>query len=318
MRIQDIAKKAGVSTATISRVFSNHPNIRPEVREQVLSVARKYGFRPRLSSRKRNVVIVIPSKLVYPIQSYTEMVTAELARELSQRDYRIEFLPQDNLDRLNGIQFCGALFVGVEDALISNWDEHFDAPLVLIDRVPDAPCRGVFSIHSDEAQGMELAINYLAKTGHKRIGCLISSMGLGNSTLREQGIIKALQNNKLPVDLTLICQVGPESTLEAVGKMLRNGVDAFFCPGGNGGIIVAYALSLYGKQIPDDVSVIASERVMVSRYCVPAQTVITQDYGTLVKSSVDVIDAYLEGREFPVATTLPYSLIIRDSVTIRA
>ena len=317
MRIQDIAKEAGVSTATISRVFSNHPNIRPELREHVLSIARKHGFRPRLSSRKRNVVIVTPSKLRYPVQSYAELVTSELARELALRDYRIEFLPHDNLERLNGIQFCGALFIGVEDGLAGHWDEHFDSPLILIDRVLKTPCRNVFCVNSDEGQGMELAIGHLAETGHRRVGCLINSQGLGNSALREQAIFKALEMYSLPTDHNLVCHAGNDNFLEAVGKMLRNGVDSLFCPGGNGGIVASYALSLYGRDIPGDISLIASERAMVSRYCVPAQTTITQDYENLVRTVVDAVDARQDGRDFPSVTTLPYSLIIRDSVANR-
>ena len=60
MKIQEIAREAGVSPATVSRVFANHPNIREEVREQVFAVARKYGYHPRLSSKQQNVVIVSP------------------------------------------------------------------------------------------------------------------------------------------------------------------------------------------------------------------------------------------------------------------
>ena len=49
MKIQEIARLAGVSTATVSRVFSLHPNIRDEVRAQVFAVARSCGYHPRLS-----------------------------------------------------------------------------------------------------------------------------------------------------------------------------------------------------------------------------------------------------------------------------
>ena len=85
MKIQEIAKKAKVSTATVSRVFSNHPNIREELRERVLSVARETGYHPRLSQKQQNVVIISPFREIYPIRSYVEMVTSELALTLSAR-----------------------------------------------------------------------------------------------------------------------------------------------------------------------------------------------------------------------------------------
>ncbi len=113
MRIQDIAALAGVSTATVSRVFSNHPNIRRDVRDHVLAVAKEHGYHPRLSVRRRNVVVITPSRVLVPAENYSGMVLTELARELAERDFRIEILPVDNIDRLDSIQFCGVVTVGI-------------------------------------------------------------------------------------------------------------------------------------------------------------------------------------------------------------
>ena len=60
MKLQDVAKLAGVSSATVSRVFSHHPNIRDEVRQQVLDIAKKHGYHPKVSLKQRNVVIILP------------------------------------------------------------------------------------------------------------------------------------------------------------------------------------------------------------------------------------------------------------------
>ena len=70
-------------------------------------------------------MIVAPYKLVYTVQAYVEMVMTELTRELSLRGYRIEILPHDNLERLESIQFCGAVSIGVETPLLERWDERF-------------------------------------------------------------------------------------------------------------------------------------------------------------------------------------------------
>ena len=109
MKLQEIARKAGVSTATVSRVFSHHPNVRDDVRSHVFAVAGKYGYHPRLSTKMRNIAVIIPYKSVYPVQSYVEMVLTELTHELPARGYRIEILPQENLEQLPRIQFCGAI-----------------------------------------------------------------------------------------------------------------------------------------------------------------------------------------------------------------
>lgn len=310
--IQEIAAKAGVSTATVSRVFGNHPNIREEIKDKVLSVARKYNYRPRLSLRRRNVVLITPSKTLHPVQNYVEMVVTVLSRELAERNFRIEILPGDNLGSLNNIQFCAAVLIGSDEIPLKDWNKNFDAPLIVVDREVKTRHEGVFSVRSDEAQGMKLAIDHLRSAGHRKIGCLIGKTGIGNPQQRLEYL------KQLTGDATLAKLVGPDDYMEEVGKLLRGGVEAIFCPGGNGGIITAYALFLYNKRVPDDIALVASERSMVSRYCIPPQTAISQNYEALAAAVVDVIDARLDGKQAAAQTVLPYHLIERDSVRPRS
>ena len=315
MRIQEIAKRAGVSTATVSRVFSHHPNIRDSVREHVFAVARECGYHPRLSTKQKNVVVITPYKLVYPVQAYVEMVMTELIRELSLRGCRIEILPHDNLERLDSIQFCGAVSIGFESPLFESWDERFAVPLILIDRKPSGRSSGVYCVHSDERQAMELGIGYLAERGFRRIGSLIHGVeGSGNVEIRREGIRLALEKRGLPAGEELIRIARPEDYIEEIGKLLRNGIDSLFCCGGeNAGGIAAYALSLYGKRIPDDLSLVSSERSQISRYCVPPHTTISQDYSAVAAAVAAALDAGIRGEKIPAETILPYKLILRES-----
>ena len=111
MKLQEIAKLAKVSPATVSRVFSHHPNVRSQVRESVFAIAKAKGYHPRLSTNQRNVVLVLPGDQIYPIRNCLEMAMMALTRELPKRKFRIEVLPQDNLDRLDSIQFCRAVAI---------------------------------------------------------------------------------------------------------------------------------------------------------------------------------------------------------------
>lgn len=315
MTIQEIAEKAGVSTATVSRVFSHHPNIRPEVRKHVFAIAKSCGYHPRLSTKQRNVVVIAPYKLVYPVQSYVEMVMTELTLELSIRGYRIEILPHDNLSRLDSIQFCGAVSIGFDAERIDPaWEEHFAKPLIVIDRGVRPGMRGIFSIRSDEFQAMDAAVGHLASRGCRRIGCLIhGEPGEGNAEMRRKGVESALKKRNLPARGTLLRIAFQDNYVEEIGKLLKNGIDALFCPGGNAGIIAAYALSLYGRRIPEDIALLTSERTQISRYCIPPQTTISQDYIALAAAAVDALDAALEERSFPAETVIPYKLVLRDS-----
>lgn len=315
MKIQEIAREAGVSPATVSRVFANHPNIREEVREQVFAVARKYGYHPRLSSKQQNVVIVSPYHEIYPIRSYVEMVISELALALSARGYRIEMLPQDNLGQLERIRFCGAVSIGIDAEEFGNWEERFAAPLIVVDRDAPAGPGEIYSVRSDENQAMALGVGCLAEHGCRRVGVIIyGKSGIGNAELRREAALSALRRCGLPVSGWLVRFALTESYVEEVGRLLKYGIDGLFCPGGDAGILAAYALSLYNRRIPDDISLVASERTMYSRYAIPPQTTITQDYAAQAAAVADALDSRLRGNPFPQRTVIPYRLIERDSV----
>ncbi len=315
MRIQEIAKLAGVSASTVSRVFSHHPNISAEIRERVFSISREYKYHPRLSAKQRNVVIITPYRSAYPVQCCVEMILMALTVELPRRGFRLEILPHDNLERLDSIQFCAAAAIGAEPGDFGYWAGRFCAPLVIIDRDVKEISPEVYVVRSDEAQGMELAVSHLYECGCRKIGCIIhGAPGTGNAGVRHDAVCSFLRDRGLPADDSLVCFGRDEEYLELVGNLLRRKVDALFCPGGIGGILAAHALSLFGRHIPEDISIVASEQTFFSRYGTPPQTTITPDYGAMASAVADVIETRAGGGRMPSRTVLPYLLIRRQSV----
>lgn len=320
VKIEEVARIAGVSMATVSRVFNHHPNIRPELRQRVLSVAREHGYIPRLSLKQKNVVVITPYHPVWPAHSCVDMILMALTQEMPRRGFRLEILPADNRDRLDDIQFCAVVAIGAEPTEFAGWSDRFPVPLVILDRDGDAAPPHVCHICSDETQGMELAIKHLHERGCRKIGCIIhGEPGTGNADRRHAGIVRALKSRKLPGDesLILFSGAGSEKYVELIGKLLKRGVDALFCPGGNAGLIALYAFSLYNRRAPDDISVIASEQSSFSAYTVPPLTTITPDYQAMAAATADVIEAHLLGRTPTGHTVLPYGLIKRESVSLR-
>lgn len=315
MTIQEIAKLAGVSPSTVSRVFSHHPNISEETRNRVFAVSKKNSYHPRLSSKQRNVIILTPYQSVYPVQCCVEMILMALTRELPQRGFRLEILPQDNFERLDEIQFCAVAAIGVEPEEFKNWSDQFSVPLIIIDRAAKINSPDVYLVRSDEAQGMKLAIDHLFNRGCRKIGCIIHGQpGTGNADIRYEAICQVLKERGLPADETMIHFAEDDKYLETIGKLLRYKIDALFCPGGSGGIIAAYSLSLFGRAIPEEVSLIASEQTFFSRYGTPPQTTITPDYQAMAAAVGDAIECRIRGENYPLRTVLPYLLIKRESV----
>ena len=315
MKIQEIAKLTGVSPSTVSRVFSHHPNIREDVRERVFAVAKQYSYHPRLSTKQRNVVIITPYESIYPVQCCVEMLLMALTHELPRHGFRLEILPQDNLGRLDSIQFCAAVAIGAEPREFKDWEKRFSVPLVIVDRNAEKDYPGVWLVRSDEEQAMELAVAHLQERGCKKIGCIVhGAPRTGNADIRYQAVRKSMQNHGFPADETMVYYSSDEQYVEIIGKLLRRGIDGLFCPGGSGGIIAAYALSLFSRRVPEDVSLIASEQTFFSRYGVPPQTTISPDYKALAASAADLIEAWIGNAKFPRRTVLPYILNQRESV----
>ncbi len=313
MTIHDIARLAGVSAATVSRVFSHHPGIRDDIRAHVFSIARKHGYHPRIASKQKNIVIMTPCDSVLPVQ----MNLMALMQILPARGFRIEFLPISNMERLDSIQFCAAIAIGVEESDFPKWSERFSVPLIIVDRKLKRSCENVYSVRSDEEAGVELAIDYLYSRKCRKIGSIVrGAPGCGNSELRYNAICRALQKRNLPADDFMVYYSGDrtEKYVELIGKLLKRGIDGLFCPGRNAGIISLYALSLYGKRIPDDISFIATEQTFVSQYIVPPQTTITQDYLKIAEATADLIEDWLNNNVKSNRVVIPYKLIVRESV----
>jgi LacI family transcriptional regulator len=317
MKIQEIAKLAGVSTATVSRVFSHHPNIKKELREHVYAIAAQYGYTPRFSRKQKNALIIAPRKQPYPVQAYVEMVTTELIEVLSLHEYRIEIIPGDNWERLSSIPFCGVISIGVEPP--ENWDERFASPFILIDQSLQKSPASVIQVRSDESQGMLLAIKHLHDCRCRRIGVIINgTKNTGNVNLRREAVLSALQKYYSNVDLRQVKVLSQELFVEEIGKLLQLGIDGLFCCGGsNAGGAAAYALSLFNKKIPDDIQLVSSERSQISCFCIPPQTTITQNYTALAESAVMALEHAVTGDKQASEVILPYELIIRDSTCLQ-
>ncbi len=315
MKIQEIARLANVSTATVSRVFSHHPNVRQDVRDAVLSVARKYNYRPRLSAKQKNVVLITPYKQIYPAPEFVEMVTSELILKLSPAGFRIEILPYDDLEHLSEISFCGAVGIGIDPP--EDWDEWYGVPLVIIDKIPAGKDRksGVSFVHCNEEQGMFLAVEHLAQRGCRRIGALIHGVcNQGNVEIRRQGVLNSLKQLGLPESEKLVRVALSETFFEEMGKLLKQNIDGVFCCGGsNIGGAAAYCLNLFNRRIPEDIKLVSSERHRISGYCIPAQTTISPDYDGLAAAVVEQLRLLLENPGNAAEISLPYNLIVRES-----
>ena len=315
MNIQEIAKLAGVSPSTVSRVFNHSPKISREVCRRVLEVAEKHHYYPRLTDKQRNVLLLIPQESGYPAHYCVERLVIALSGELHNYNFHVEILPWSDKSTLLNKQFFAAAAIGMEPEIFADWNDDFNQALVILDRKIPANTQGVFQVSSDEFTAMADAVNHFKTNNLKKIGCLIyNAPDSSNAKLRFQAAFTALKNAGYPTDGELFSYVSEDNFIEKVDSMLKQNADALLCPGSSGGLLTAYALNLLGKKIPQDISIISTEVAFFSPYATPPHTTLSPDYQEMAKKVVEIFKASLTGNITKKVIEIPYRLIERNSV----
>ncbi|MEL7834814.1 LacI family DNA-binding transcriptional regulator [Fodinibius sp. Rm-B-1B1-1] len=276
--IYDIAKKAGVSIATVSRVVNNSDGIADKTREKVLKVADELGYYPQayaqgLARKKKNIIMVV----VPVLSNYFFMeVLAGIQDEISNYDYDLNiFNVQSNGD--------DNMFSQVENIIKRQWadgylfisthmhDEelkklqNYDMPITLIDESHP----GMDSVSVDNDKGIEKAMHYFLDQGMTRIAMISGMKTSKPGKQRIEGYKNALNEAGVAIDEELI--VTGESTYrdgfseqngyEAMKKLLDlpNPPQACFCTSDIQAVGAMKAMEEKGRQIPiigyDDITI---------------------------------------------------------------
>lgn len=276
--IQDVAKTAGVSVSTVSRVLNGKVDVSSETQDRVRSVIDEMGYTTNLAARsmrslKKNLVGLIMPDIAYPF-------AVEVMRGVNQAiaDSEFDLLvyttgdirksgrashEQKYVSLLNNSITDGTIIVAPVTGEFST-----DAPIVSIDPLMSNP--NYPSVHATNYQGAMDAMNYLLGLGHKRIGFICGRAELESSTRRLKGYRDALEQVELPVEENLIAsgdyttERGVKCTQELLS--LDNPPTAIFASNDQTAMGVYQVAQKVGLRIPDDLSVVGFDNIMESKY----------------------------------------------------
>ena len=276
--IQDVAKTAGVSVSTVSRVLNGKVDVSSETQDRVRSVIDEMGYTTNLAARsmrslKKNLVGLIMPDIAYPF-------AVEVMRGVNQAiaDSESDLLvyttgdvrksgrashEQKYVSLLNNSITDGTIIVAPVTGEFST-----DAPIVSIDPLMSNP--NYPSVHATNYQGAMDAMNYLLSLGHKRIGFICGRAELESSTRRLKGYRDALEQAELPVEENLITsgdyttERGVKCTQELLS--LDNPPTAIFASNDQTAMGVYQVAQKVGLRIPDDLSVVGFDNIMESKY----------------------------------------------------
>jgi LacI family transcriptional regulator len=329
LTIRQIAKLAGVSRSTVSRVINDHPNVSPETREQVLQVVAETGFHPdpvarSLSSRRADIIgLVIP----LAIQSlFEDPFFPRLMQGISQgcnsHGYTLAlFLLHSREEeakiyaRISRRQLLDGVIVTstpAGDPLIPQLAAN-RIPFVMHGRHEDSR---VSFIDVDNATGAYTAVTHLIRLGRRRIGCITGPSVSLAAEDRKKGYLKALLERRVPIDEGLIVRgdFTETSSYEAMQRLLRQAPDAVFVASDSMALGVLRALREAGKRVPDDVAVVGFDDLPQATTADPPLTTVRQPIQRAGALAVEMLIDILEnGADPPRRIILPTELVIRDS-----
>lgn len=327
--IKDIAKAAGVSTATVSMVFNNKDkSISQTTRDRVLKIGKDLNYIP--NSMARSLVTRQTKTLGLVLPDIANPFFPEIARGAEDRAWESGYSiiicnTDDDVDQENN--YLHVLSEKMVDGIILTHSanrnkeksglERCRIPIILIDRDYDSPnIMGKVLVDNTEASCK--AVNYLIKKGYTKIAYIAGPLNTRTARDRLDGYKKALVENNLRYEENLV-MVGEYKTQwgsEAALSLLESEQDfqAIFC--GNDLIAIGAMKKLKEKNItiPDDIAVMGFDDIYISSLVDPELTTIKQPNYKMGFEAVRIMIDYLEGKEIEEKNIiLSTELIIRKS-----
>jgi LacI family transcriptional regulator len=319
-----VAREAGVSAATVSRIINGTVKVSDELRTAVEAAIAKFDFRPNAAARglalgRSRTIGVVTQAIDSPF--YGEGLHG-IEQWLQPREYAPLFMSgnwqQDDETRameelisrgVDGIiVFAGRL----GDAALKAYARK--VPIVVTGRQLRAS--GLFSLHVDDRNGAMLAMGHLLTLGHRRIAFIAGAESHPDANERLAGYKSALAAAGIGFDPALVA-VGDfeeEGGVQAGFRLLDSGVrfTALFCVNDQSAYGACLALYRRGLRVPEDVSVVGFDDLPASMYRLPPLTCVRQSIRQLGECSADAMLQLIEGHE-PQITLPPVELVVRES-----
>ncbi|MBO6573857.1 MAG: LacI family DNA-binding transcriptional regulator [Rhodothermales bacterium] len=327
--LTEVARRAGVSVATVSRFFNDPSVVRERTRARIQAAVDELDYRPSRVARRLRVESGQSKILGIVIPDIQNPFFADVVRGVEDVAYANGFaliLNNSNedpdrqrvcLETMHTEQVDGVILPSVVEG-----DPALDrlqksrVPIVCIDRRLTG--RYLDAVLTDNVRGAREAVQLLIEGGHTRIGYIGGLPHLSTSVERRTGYRLALSQAGIPMDPELVLEA--ESTQEDGSVLLHDLVNlerpptAVFIGTSMLSLGVMLSIRALGLRVPDDMAVVAFDEVPWSRVIDPPLTVVRQPAQEMGKQAAEALlariaDPKLEPREF----VLPSELIVRRS-----
>ncbi len=332
--IYDIAKEAGVSPSTVSRVLTNNANVRKEKKERILGLIEKYNFKPNafargLSEARSKVIGIIVADVRNPFYSQMFVACEHAAEKMGYTVFLADSHSAlereiDEMERLQNQRVDAILMIGGSidqrevskefTRKVSNIAQK--TPIITSSCVVDA--ENCYAIRINESQCMKLLLEHLIELGHRDIAVIGGRLEVSSTWEKFEQFKKQMKEYNIPIREELIAIQGSYD-FDTGYKEMNQMLDAGNIPTAVIAINDAAALGVmqgirdHRYRIPEDISVVGYDNTLYSTLANPMLTSIDYDYDTYGERLVEIAIAAVERRATEKMQTVEPKLVIRKS-----
>lgn len=322
--IKDVAKLAGVSTATVSRAMTNPEKVSEKTRKKVELAVAEAGFSPNVTARNlrrsesKTVVVILPD--------IANMFFADIVRGIqliaSKNGYKVLLgdsvhtieQAKSYIDLVKTKQADGIISLTAE--LPNEVKNGTTFPLVMAcEYYDDFPCP---TVRVDNRRAAKHAVDYLLDIGHRRIGCITGPMDNPICVARKKGYQQSLEDAAVPFDDAAIDSgdFSFDSGYSAFHRLYKQyQMTALFCFNDMMALGAMRAAFEVGLKIPEQLSIVGFDDLPFTEYTTPQLTTIRQPQNKIGETAMQTLLNIMQGHKAVQDNVLPTQLLVRSSTS---
>lgn len=326
-RIEDVARIAGVSMKTVSRVFNHEPNVRPQTRAKVEIAAKKLNYRPNPSARSlagnRSYMVA----LVYdnPSANYVMEVLSGVLDACEAAHYSMLLRPLELTNQHHVDMIAETMAQSVPDGLILTPPltddqallQYLDANNVRYVSISPMAKNARIGVHLDERSAVREMMAHIVALGHRRIGHIKGHIEHGAAEWRLAGYKDGLRAAGIRYDKQLVVagDFSFESGLAGADRLLvlDDPPTAIFAANDDTAAGVLHAAAKRGLRIPRDLSVFGFDDLPMARQLWPSLTTVCQPSRDMGRLATEQLLLLIRDPAATGMVQVPYALHFRDS-----
>ncbi|HGL4258506.1 LacI family DNA-binding transcriptional regulator [Burkholderia dolosa] len=305
--LDEVARRAGVTAATVSNVLRNRGRVGEATRAKVLAAVHALGYRPHLAARalaegRAPTVALMVSSIANPF--YPEFALA--VERAVRRNGQFLIVCNTNDDPSQGRAYLDQIAGTVSEGILVTNASHLPdllevtrrgVPVVLcMWERPEAPPDGLPCVAVDFRDAGRIATRHLLELGHKRIGAIVGGCEGGVQAARYDGFVDVMREAGLDASIVAAEPDSIEGGLRAAGRLLdaRPDLTALLATNDLPAIGALHAAADRGRRVPDDLSIVGITDIQLARDTRPTLTTVAIPTAEAADLAVDLLNALRE------------------------